>query len=43
MKSWVMLQDATGRPRIDMFVSPNGDAKLQFLDADGKVTYQLPQ
>jgi hypothetical protein len=42
-KSRVMLQDATGRPRIDMFVSPNGDAKLQFLDADGKVTFQLPQ
>lgn len=42
-KSRVMLQDATGRPRIDMFVSADGEAKLQFLDADGKVTYQLPQ
>lgn len=42
-KSRVMLQDATGRPRIDMFVSSDGQAKLQFLDADGKVTYELPQ
>ena len=42
-KSRVTLHDAGGRPRINMFVTNDGQAKLQFLDADGKVIYQLPQ
>ena len=42
-KSRITLHDATGRPRINMFVTNDGQARLQFLDADGKVTYQLPQ
>lgn len=42
-QSKVVLHDASGRPRINMFVSNDGQAKLQFLDADGKVTYELPQ
>lgn len=40
--SRVRLYDAQGNPRINMFVEPDGQAKLQFLDADGKVMYQLP-
>jgi hypothetical protein len=39
----VMLADAKGRPRIKMFVTSDGEAKLQFLDASGYVTSQLPQ
>lgn len=42
-QSRVTLHDAAGKPRINMFVTNNGHAKLQFLDANGKVTYQLPQ
>ncbi len=39
----IRLHDARGNPRINLFVTPDGQAKMQFLDADGKVTYQLPQ
>jgi hypothetical protein len=42
-QSKVVLHDGQGKPRINMFVTDDGQAKLQFLDADGKVTYQLPQ
>jgi len=42
-QSRVTLHDAKGKPRINMFVTNDGQAKLQFLDADGKVVYQLPQ
>lgn len=42
-QSRVTLHDAAGRPRINMFVTNDGQAKLQFLDATGKVTYELPQ
>lgn len=42
-QSKVVLHDGKGRPRINMFVTDDGQAKLQFLDPDGKVTYQLPQ
>lgn len=38
----VMLADAKGKPRIKMFVTPGGEAKLQFLDANGKVTAEYP-
>lgn len=38
----VMLADAKGHPRIKMFVTPAGEAKLEFLDANGKVTAEYP-
>lgn len=40
--SQVMLADAAGRPRIKMFVTADGRAHLQFLDARGRVTAQYP-
>jgi hypothetical protein len=39
----VMLADGKGHPRIKMYVTPEGEAKLQFLDAGGHVTAQYPQ
>jgi hypothetical protein len=36
------LADATGKPRIVMSVDANGAAKLDFLDANGKVTDSFP-
>ena len=38
----VMLADAVGRPRLRLSVSPNGEARMEFLDANGKVTESLP-
>jgi hypothetical protein len=38
----VMLADGNGKPRIKMFVTPDGQAKLQFLDAAGNVTSEFP-
>ena len=42
-ESEVTLYDASGKARIKMSVSAEGNPKLNFLDADGKVTYSLPQ
>lgn len=39
----VMLADGKGHPRIKMFVTPEGESQLQFLDANGKVTAEFPQ
>jgi hypothetical protein len=39
----VMLADGKGKPRIKMFVTPDGQAALQFLDANGAVVAQYPQ
>ncbi|HTC31220.1 MAG TPA: hypothetical protein VK702_10860 [Candidatus Acidoferrum sp.] len=39
----VMLADGKGKARIKMFVTDNGQAELQFLDADGNVVAQYPQ
>jgi hypothetical protein len=39
----VMLADAKGHARIKMFVTPDGQAKLDFLDANGKVTAEYPK
>jgi hypothetical protein len=36
------LADKDAHPRIKMFVTRDGEAKLQFLDGSGRVTYQLP-
>lgn len=41
-ESEVTLYDANGKPRIKMSVSAEGTPKLDFLDANGKVTYSLP-
>ncbi len=41
--SQVMLADGQGRPRIKMFVTADGEARLQFLDADGHVVAQYPE
>ncbi len=38
----IYLYDAKGKERIRMSVSAEGTPKLEFLDADGKVTYSLP-
>ena len=41
-ESEVTLYDANGKARIKMSVSAEGTPKLDFLDAEGKVTYSLP-
>lgn len=41
-ESEVTLYDAGGKARIKMSVAADGAAKLDFLDASGKVTYSLP-
>lgn len=41
--SVVVLSDAKGQPRLRLSVSPAGEAKIDFLDENGKVTYSLPQ
>lgn len=40
--SEVILSDAQGKPRIRMTVERNGESRLQFLNAEGKVIYCLP-
>lgn len=39
----VVLCDAKGNPRLRLSVSAAGEAKIDFLDEAGKVTYSLPQ
>lgn len=39
----VVLCDAKGHPRLRLTVSASGQAKIDFLDETGKVTYSLPQ
>lgn len=39
----VILYDAKSRPRLRLRVSASGEAKIDFLDETGKVTYSLPQ
>lgn len=41
-ESEVTLYDAKGKARIKMSVTAEGNSKLDFLDAEGKVTYSLP-
>jgi len=41
-ESIVMLADRPGHPRIELMVDSLGTPSLQFLDADGHVTQQLP-
>ena len=40
--STVTLFDSVSRPRIRMFVGPDGEPKLEFLDASGKITQTWP-
>jgi hypothetical protein len=37
----VMLQDATGTPRLSLMVTPEGKASIEFLDANGKIQRTL--
>jgi hypothetical protein len=39
----IMLADAAGKPRLNLKVDADGQASIEFLDADGKVTHHLPQ
>lgn len=39
--SVVTLQDANGKPRLALMVTPAGKASIEFLDADGKVERTL--
>jgi hypothetical protein len=41
--SVVNLLDASGKPRLVLRVEADGDASIEFLDADGKVTSRLPK
>jgi hypothetical protein len=41
--SVVSLADGKGRPRLSMVVSEKGEAKIEFLDENGKVTSSFPQ
>jgi hypothetical protein len=41
--SVVNLLDANGKPRLTLRVEADGNASIEFLDADGKVTNRLPK
>jgi hypothetical protein len=38
----IMLADAAGKARINLQVDADGRARIEFLDADGKVTQRIP-
>lgn len=38
----VKLMDSKGHPRIRLVVDKNDVPKMQFLNEEGEVTYQLP-
>ncbi len=40
--SMVRLSDKEGRPRLLMIVDKSGNPRIEFLDDNGKVTYELP-
>ena len=39
----LVMQDITGKPRIQMYVTPEGAAKMEFLDDSGEVIYSIPE
>lgn len=39
----IILADPQGKPRMKLSVDGQGNPHLDFLDADGKVTYSLPE
>jgi hypothetical protein len=41
-RAGVLLNDSKNRPRIRLEVDGNDEPRLQFLDADGNVTFSLP-
>jgi hypothetical protein len=41
--SFLTLNDAKGKPRIEISVEACGNPKLNFLDENGKVIYSLPE
>ena len=41
-RAGVLLNDSKNRPRILLEVDGNDEPRLQFLDADGNVTFSLP-
>ncbi len=41
--SFITLNDAKGKPRIEISVEASGNPKLNFLDENGKVVYSLPE
>ncbi|WP_250253032.1 hypothetical protein [Chryseobacterium sp. Marseille-Q3244] len=41
-KAMVMLADQAGKPRLRLSVEPTGEAKIDFLDEKGNITYSLP-
>ncbi len=38
----IMLADADGKPRLTLRVDAAGQASIEFLDGDGKVTHRIP-
>lgn len=38
----ITLADGAGKPRINLQVDADGRARIEFLDADGKVTQRIP-
>ena len=38
----IVLADANGKPRLHLRVDAEGAASIEFLDAEGKVTHQVP-
>ena len=41
--STVTLSDAAGKPRLTLTVDADGNPRIEFLDADGKVVSRLPR
>ncbi|MGG5210168.1 hypothetical protein ACQWU4_14690 [Chryseobacterium sp. MIQD13] len=41
-KATVMLADRAGKPRLRLSVDAGGEAKIDFLDEKGNITYSLP-
>lgn len=39
----LVMQDITGKPRIQMYVTPDGESKLEFLDDEGEVIQSFPE
>lgn len=39
----LVMQDITGKPKIQMYVTPEGDAKLEFLNNKGEVIHSIPE
>jgi hypothetical protein len=38
----IMLADANGKPRLNLRVDADGQASIEFLDANGRVTQRIP-